>query len=136
MPLSSKQMEYLALAWQCFETEPKINYAKFAEVAGLASANSARELMRVAKNKLKNEYGMLSAGMVNANAANAGGSPAKKATPSKRARKPELSSDGHGEENGDLDDEESPKKKGKASPKKVTVKAEPAVVEDEDPLFQ
>lgn len=24
MPLSTKQMEYLALAWQCFETEPKV----------------------------------------------------------------------------------------------------------------
>jgi hypothetical protein len=37
-------------------TTPKqINYAKFATVAGLASAASARELMRVTKNKLKDE---------------------------------------------------------------------------------
>ncbi|TKA22369.1 hypothetical protein B0A50_08251, partial [Salinomyces thailandicus] len=53
MPLSQKQMEYLALAWQCFESEPKINYDKFAQVANLASAHSARELMRVTKKKLK-----------------------------------------------------------------------------------
>ncbi|GAB7361332.1 hypothetical protein MBLNU230_g1388t1 [Neophaeotheca triangularis] len=59
MPLSSRQMEYLALAWQCFETEPKVDYDKFREVAGLSSAASARELMRVTKNKLKTEYGAL-----------------------------------------------------------------------------
>jgi len=41
--------------WQCFDSEPKIDYAKFATVAGLASAASARELMRVTKNKLKVE---------------------------------------------------------------------------------
>lgn len=80
MPLSNKQMEYLALAWQCFETEPKvsqdlevyktisscailqIDYEKFKTVAGLASANSARELMRVTKKKLKEEYGALDGG--------------------------------------------------------------------------
>ena len=33
----------------------QINYAKFAIVAGLASPASARELMRVTKNKLKIE---------------------------------------------------------------------------------
>lgn len=37
----------------------KIDYNKFKEVAGLASANSARELMRVTKKKLKEEYGAL-----------------------------------------------------------------------------
>ncbi|KAI7549052.1 hypothetical protein KC317_g14674, partial [Hortaea werneckii] len=59
MPLSQKQMEYLALAWQCFETEPKIDYNKFYRVANLASPASARELMRVTKKKLKEEYGTL-----------------------------------------------------------------------------
>lgn len=69
MPLSTKQMEYLALAWQCFESEPKvcaisslspslanlsnqsdkphtqIDYNKFYQVAGLKSAHSAREVI-------------------------------------------------------------------------------------------
>lgn len=67
MPLTAKQMEYLAIAWQCFDVEPKvhflkhfwssahadslpqIDYEKFKNVAGLASAASARELMRVTK---------------------------------------------------------------------------------------
>lgn len=67
MPLSTKQMEYLALAWQCFDVEPKIDYEKFKDVAGLASAASARELMRVTKKKLKEEYGALSGGIKAAN---------------------------------------------------------------------
>ncbi|KAK5114277.1 hypothetical protein LTR62_002528 [Meristemomyces frigidus] len=78
MPLSTKQMEYLALAWQCFDTEPKqIDYNKFATVACLASANSARELMRVTKNKLRAEYGALGADVRGSNAG--------KKTPSKSA---------------------------------------------------
>ncbi|KAK4556341.1 hypothetical protein LTR86_006485 [Recurvomyces mirabilis] len=73
MPLSNKQMEYLALAWQCFDAEPKIDYTKFAQVAGLASAASARELMRVTKNKLKDEYGALSGSVKTTNSKTAGG---------------------------------------------------------------
>lgn len=37
----------------------QVDYDKFREVAGLSSAASARELMRVTKNKLKTEYGAL-----------------------------------------------------------------------------
>ena len=86
---TDQALQYLALAWQCFESEPKvhpcpiqphqdnlhthdrkqIDYDKFKTVAGLASAHSARELMRVTKNKLKSEYGALSGGMKDANAA-------------------------------------------------------------------
>ncbi|KAK1074779.1 hypothetical protein LTR33_009673, partial [Friedmanniomyces endolithicus] len=94
MPLTTKQMEYLALAWQCFESEPKINYTKFAEVAGLKNARSAAELMRVAKNKLKTEYGSMSNGMQTAI------TPTRNATPmngKKRARK----ATGEGEEGSD-----------------------------------
>ncbi|TKA74948.1 hypothetical protein B0A55_04943 [Friedmanniomyces simplex] len=142
MPLSTKQMEYLALAWQCFETEPKINYTKFAQVAGLKNARSAAELMRVAKNKLKAEYGSLSTGMQTAN------TPIKNATPTptpskKRARKPAGDLEDGGEGHRDEDDqEESPtKKKVKVSAEKggVVVKAEPGVGEGEyelDSIFQ
>lgn len=41
----------------------KIDYDKFHQIAGLASAHSARELMRVTKNKLREEYGALSGDM-------------------------------------------------------------------------
>lgn len=104
MPLSQKQMEYLALvslftsltstssdrdvqAWQCFETEPKIDYAKFHRLAGLASEHSARELMRVTKNKLKTEYGALGAGLQAANANGSVPSTPAKATPAKGRNK-------------------------------------------------
>lgn len=60
-------MEYLALAWQCFDVEPKIDYEKFKDIAGLASAASARELLRITKKKLKEEYGALSGGIKAAN---------------------------------------------------------------------
>ncbi|KAK3677207.1 hypothetical protein LTR78_002745 [Recurvomyces mirabilis] len=85
MPLSNKQMEYLALAWQTFDIEPKIDYTKFAQIAGLASAASARELMRVTKNKLKDEYGALSGSVKAANSKNAsgGGAGTPRKTPGK-----------------------------------------------------
>ncbi|KAI6790180.1 hypothetical protein KC361_g8094 [Hortaea werneckii] len=79
MPLSQKQMEYLALAWQCFETEPKIDYNRFYRVANLASAASARELMRVTKKKLKEEYGALG---------DAGGNSGNPGTPSTNTNTP------------------------------------------------
>ncbi|KAK0334184.1 hypothetical protein LTR91_026117 [Friedmanniomyces endolithicus] len=134
MPLTTKQMEYLALAWQCFESEPKINYTKFAEVAGLKNARSAAELMRVAKNKLKTEYGSMSNGMQTAN------TPTRNATPmngKKRARKAtgegEEGSDGHGDED---DEEGSPRKKvkGLALKEGGGVKAEVAVGSGEEDL--
>ncbi|KAI5361242.1 hypothetical protein Slin15195_G123550 [Septoria linicola] len=127
MPLSQKQMEYLALAWQCFDAEPKIDYDRFKEVAGLASAASARELMRVTKKKLKEEYGALSGGMKGVNAANgntpngsattspvkkaprtpapkrAGGRTSASASAAKRARSDLTSND---DDSNDNDDEE------------------------------
>lgn len=51
-------------------SKTKIDYEKFKTIAGLASANSARELMRVTKKKLKEEYGMLSNGVQDANSGN------------------------------------------------------------------
>ncbi|KAK0250052.1 hypothetical protein B0A54_01824 [Friedmanniomyces endolithicus] len=117
MPLTTKQMEYLALAWQCFESEPKVNYTKFAEVAGPKNARSAAELMRVAKNKLKAEYGSMSTGMQTTN------TPTKNATPvngKKRARKAagegEEGGEEHADGDGDEDDEEGSRmKKGKGA---------------------
>lgn len=166
MPLSQKQMEYLALAWQCFESEPKvsnthslapvshpfpyrvhkqtdqpkqIDYNKFYQVAGLASANSARELMRVTKNKLKTEYGALSGSVQSSNNAgtpskkggangtkSASGTPGATLGPSgkKRGRKGVSAAEGtvHGEVEDDA--EESPTKKGRKGSVTPAVKME------------
>ncbi|GAB1736254.1 hypothetical protein NU219Hw_g6927t1 [Hortaea werneckii] len=153
MPLSQKQMEYLALAWQCFETEPKIDYNKFYHIAGLASANSARELMRVTKKKLKEEYGALaapgdhSAGLGTptstntprkagkAMGRNGGMSASVMGTPSgagkKRGRKPKGFDGVAGEDVDDVEEVGSPLKKGKMGGL-VEVKREEKVVEEDD----
>ncbi|EME40019.1 hypothetical protein DOTSEDRAFT_38036 [Dothistroma septosporum NZE10] len=135
MPLSEKQMSYLALAWQCFETEPKIDYDKFKQVAGLASSHSARELMRVTKKKLKEEYGALSGTIASSNVTavirTGGGkaSPSKviKRTPtSKRGRAKQVASEVvTASEDGD---DESPSKKAKTT----KVKPEPKADAEED----
>ncbi|TKA44330.1 hypothetical protein B0A54_05073 [Friedmanniomyces endolithicus] len=186
MPLTTKQMEYLALAWQCFETEPKvrttlhasrplpflatpivpvpptlqplylhpqphplhppqlnpsqqINYTRFAEVAGLKNARSAAELMRVAKNKLKAEYGSMSTGMQTANTPTRNA--ATSVTGKKRARKAagegDEGNEGHADGNRDEDDEESgpmKKVKGGAFEEGKGVKAEVAVGSGDEDL--
>lgn len=87
----------------------QIDYTKFAQVAGLKTPASARELMRVTKNKLRDEYGALSSGIQStntgtggANGAAAAGVAKPKGTPRKRKTK---AADG--------DDRESPAKKGR-----------------------
>ncbi|KAF2641700.1 hypothetical protein P280DRAFT_516720 [Massarina eburnea CBS 473.64] len=50
---SAKEMQNLALAWQCMETEPKINMDKFAELAGYGSRASASVTFGNLKRKLK-----------------------------------------------------------------------------------
>ncbi|QIX01095.1 hypothetical protein AMS68_006612 [Peltaster fructicola] len=84
MPLSNKQMEYLAIAWACFETEPKIDYEKFRELANLKTANSARELMRVTKLKLKSEYGPTAGGAQARSSKTASDTPAKQTPTNKK----------------------------------------------------
>ncbi|KAK5135032.1 hypothetical protein LTR08_005692 [Meristemomyces frigidus] len=149
MPLSSKQMEYLALAWTCFETEPKIDYAKFAKLANLASPASARELMRVTKNKLKAEYGaggLQSAseksstpkkstakknGDAGSACTSATGTPAASAT-KKRGRTPSRKAR-EAEEDREGDEEESPTKKVKGG---VVKKEMVGDGDDLDDMFQ
>lgn len=67
---------------------PQIDYEKFRQVAGLKTAHSARELMRVTKNKLKAEYGALSGGVQSANSAGATGRPSLPGTAAPKTRKP------------------------------------------------
>jgi hypothetical protein len=93
-------------------TKSQIDYEKFKTVAGLSSAASARELMRVTKNKLKSEYGALGAGLQAANAST--NSPAKttprKATP-KKGVTPGSKRGQKAREEVDDDEESSPTKK-------------------------
>lgn len=51
-PLSPRETQVLGLAWQCFESEPKINWEKFAELTGYAKSSADTSLRRI-KNKLK-----------------------------------------------------------------------------------
>ncbi|KAF2166346.1 hypothetical protein M409DRAFT_23538 [Zasmidium cellare ATCC 36951] len=137
MPLSQKQMEYLALAWQCFETEPKIDYAKFATVANLASVNSARELMRVTKKKLKEEYGALDNGTATSPIKKSTSTP--RSTPGAKRGRASVGKKAAAEMNGeDHDDDEeemraSPSKKSKTNGKtNGVVKVEKEAEESDD----
>lgn len=135
----------------------QIDYNKFYQIAHLASANSARELMRVTKKKLKEEYGALAAATSGdapgtprstntntpkkagkASGRNGGMSGSATGTPSaagkKRGRKPKGFEAGRGGE--DVDDEEegeegSPLKKGKMGGL-VEVKREKSFAEEDD----
>ncbi|KAH7119854.1 hypothetical protein B0J11DRAFT_508645 [Dendryphion nanum] len=49
---SAREMETLALAWQCFESEPKIDYKKLAAIAGYTEG-SAKTTMGNLRRKLK-----------------------------------------------------------------------------------
>ena len=105
---------------------PQINYDKFHKLAGLSSVASARELMRVTKNKLKSEYGALGADL---QAANAGlktpsksasgtptkGTPGKGATPGgrKRGAGKKARAEAEDDSEGDAVAGESPTKKVK-----------------------
>ncbi|RMY44482.1 hypothetical protein D0863_16209, partial [Hortaea werneckii] len=138
------------------KTLSQIDYNKFYQIAHLASANSARELMRVTKKKLKEEYGALAATSgdapgtprsTNTNTPkkagkamgrNGGMSESATGTPSaagkKRGRKPKGFETGRGGE--DVDDEEegeegSPLKKGKMGGL-VEVKREKSFAEEDD----
>ncbi|CAK3964433.1 Hypothetical predicted protein [Lecanosticta acicola] len=144
MPLSTKQMEYLALAWQCFDSEPKIDYEKFRTIANLASAASARELMRVTKKKLKEEYGALNGNdSATATPKSAATPKSTNGTGKKRGRPARAAWEKADADDGDDDDDDDDGEEGSASPsvkrarkaagkkKTVVVKAEPVEEEQE-----
>ncbi|KAF1982547.1 hypothetical protein K402DRAFT_457233 [Aulographum hederae CBS 113979] len=51
IPLSEKEMRLLALAWQCFDIQPKVDYNKLAALAGYTSGSASVMLGRI-KRKL------------------------------------------------------------------------------------
>ncbi|KAG9526893.1 hypothetical protein KCV07_g59, partial [Aureobasidium melanogenum] len=124
--LTDIQTRYLALAWLCFDAEPKIDYEKFAELAGLKSAHSGREMLRVTKKKLMDFAPPATTnGTVAPPNSPAVKTPRKKATPKTKStkgkanKKRKVASDSDDSEN----NEETPIKK------KTVVKNEPV---DED----
>ncbi|TKA69955.1 hypothetical protein B0A49_06339 [Cryomyces minteri] len=52
MSLSDKEARLLALTWQHFETQPKINYATLGPVSGYANAQSCKTAVNKIKRKL------------------------------------------------------------------------------------
>ncbi|KAI5204848.1 hypothetical protein E4T39_03361 [Aureobasidium subglaciale] len=127
--LTDGQNRYLALAWVCFEVEPKIDFDKLSLVSGSKTANSAREMLRVAKKKLSENI-TASTGDTSGTIAPPN-TPATK-TPKKKAIPKTQSTKGKGAKkrkvtanSGDEDDQETPTKQ------KIVVKNEPAE-EDSD----
>ncbi|KAI1842230.1 hypothetical protein JX265_001410 [Neoarthrinium moseri] len=50
--LTGRDLELAGLVWQCFDTEPKINYAKLAELAGFKNSATASACWGPVKKKL------------------------------------------------------------------------------------
>ncbi|ORY03495.1 hypothetical protein BCR34DRAFT_591575 [Clohesyomyces aquaticus] len=55
---SPKEMQNLALAWQCMETEPKIDYEKFGRLAGYTKGSASVTIGNL-KRKLRTHTGAL-----------------------------------------------------------------------------
>ncbi|KAK6005453.1 hypothetical protein QM012_007095 [Aureobasidium pullulans] len=129
LPLTDTQNRYLALAWLCVDTEPKIDYEKFSHLTGSKTANSAREMLRVTKKKLLDFDTTIAAtnGTVAPPNTPAAKTPRTKATPKtkstkgKATKKRKVANDSDDGE--DDEEEETPLKK------KTVVKNEPV---DED----
>ncbi|OBW69171.1 MAG: Uncharacterized protein AUREO_007710 [Aureobasidium pullulans] len=126
--LTDTQTRYLALAWLCFDAEPKIDYERFAQLAGLKSAQSGREMLRVTKKKLQ-EFAPVSADGTVAPPNTPATKTKKKATPktkstakAKGGKKRKITNDS---------DEESDAGDDTPIKKKAVVKKEP-IDEDSD----
>jgi hypothetical protein len=109
----------------------QIDYDKFHKLAGLASANSAKELMRVTKNKLKEEYGTLGTAEGGIKTPSKGaGTPtkaagsAKKATTTPGSRKRGAGKKTRGEAGDGDDGGDDEERMGESPTKKTKVKKE------------
>ncbi|KAF2110446.1 hypothetical protein BDV96DRAFT_651084 [Lophiotrema nucula] len=96
---SAREMEVLALCWQCFDGEPKINYDKLADLTGY-TIGSAKTTVGNLKRKLNR---ITSSANANPTPGKGAGTPK---TPRKRATKP-------------ADNDESPTKKRRTPAKKA-----------------
>ncbi|KAI1800768.1 hypothetical protein F4811DRAFT_537112 [Daldinia bambusicola] len=59
--LTPREMEVLAIAWQCFEVAPKINWDKLAKLAPFKNVSTARSCFSPIKKKLALASGELTA---------------------------------------------------------------------------
>ncbi|KAK7557821.1 hypothetical protein IWX91DRAFT_369757, partial [Phyllosticta citricarpa] len=97
--LTPRDLEIAAAAWKCFKTEPSIDYAKLAEVAGFKNAASASACWNTTKKKL----------FASSTASNDNASPGTPKTPASRKRKATPAKKSTGEDAF----EGTPSKKGK-----------------------
>ncbi|KAK7518988.1 hypothetical protein IWZ03DRAFT_413950 [Phyllosticta citriasiana] len=97
--LTPRDLEIAAAAWKCFKTEPSIDYAKLAEVAGFKNAASASACWNTTKKKL----------FASSTASNDIASPGTPKTPASRKRKATPAKKSTGEDVF----EGTPSKKGK-----------------------
>ncbi|KAM0717410.1 hypothetical protein Q7P37_007262 [Cladosporium fusiforme] len=74
--LTENDRKLLAAAWHCFETQPKINFSKLAEIMGYKSTNSAATSFSGVKKKLL--------ALADAGLGVGEGTPKKKSTPKKK----------------------------------------------------
>ncbi|PNS21789.1 PWWP domain-containing protein2 [Sphaceloma murrayae] len=111
--LSAREQELMSMAWQCMETEPKLDMKKFAEMAKFTNPRSATNAWRTIKTKLG-----INATPSKKGAADTTG-PSSDASSRKRTKK----------QVDDGDEDESPTKKPRAS-KGTKVKLE--IQEDDD----
>ncbi|KAI1463810.1 uncharacterized protein F4812DRAFT_232093 [Daldinia caldariorum] len=58
---SAREMEVLAIAWQCFEVAPKINWDKLAKLAPFKNVSTARSCFAPIKKKLALASGEITA---------------------------------------------------------------------------
>ncbi|KAK2766668.1 hypothetical protein FQN54_005980 [Arachnomyces sp. PD_36] len=121
--LTDREQQLIALGLQCYDAQPKIDYARLAELSGLKNASTASVMYGNAKRKL---LGMTPSkngeGADTPNGATT--TPKKKATP--RKRKPATPKGGAESpgENGDGDATEStPKKRARKTPAKKGAKS-------------
>ncbi|KAF2815508.1 uncharacterized protein BDZ99DRAFT_516225 [Mytilinidion resinicola] len=101
LTLSEKEMSTLALAWQCFATEPTVDYKKLAELTGY-TLQSAQVTLGKIKRKLRA-------------AADANGTPMAKATDSTATNTPKKRKNANGDGNGSPKKARTPKKKAAAA---------------------
>ncbi|KAF2501653.1 hypothetical protein BU16DRAFT_445642, partial [Lophium mytilinum] len=111
LALSEKEMSTLALAWQCFATEPTVDYKKLAELTGY-TLQSAQVTLGKIKRKLRA-------------AAEANGTPMAKAADATAPSTPRKRKTTNGEANG------TPKKARGTPKKKVAATTESNSEDDE-----
>ncbi|KAF1973038.1 hypothetical protein BU23DRAFT_554580 [Bimuria novae-zelandiae CBS 107.79] len=116
---STREMEVLALAWQCFESEPKIDIKKLARLTGYTDGSASATISKI-KRKLKTH-----AAEIGDNDANA--------TPAAAAKTPRST----GKRAAGSMAEESPSKKKKpTNSKMVADAADYAYAQDEDETYK